>query len=33
RIEEVATRGVAVIRDGVSGDKIVTLPLPPSRLG
>lgn len=33
RIEEVATRGVAVIRDGVSGDKIVTLPLPPSRMG
>ena len=33
RIEEVATRGPAAIRDGHTGGKIVTLPLPPQRLG
>lgn len=33
RIEEVAARGPAAIRDGQSGEKIVTLPLPPSRSG
>ena len=33
RIEEVATRGPAAIRDGQSGEKIVTLPLPPQRQG
>ena len=33
RIEEVATRGPAAIRDGQSGEKIVTLPLPPQRSG
>jgi hypothetical protein len=29
RIEEVAARGPVAIRDGSSGEKIVTLPLPP----
>lgn len=33
RIEEVAERGAAAIRDERSGDKVVTLPLPPSRPG
>ena len=29
RIEEVAQRGAAAIRDGASGEKIVPLPMPP----
>jgi hypothetical protein len=33
RIEEVAERGTAVIRDGQTGDKVVHLPLPPQRQG
>jgi len=32
RIEEVAARGPAAIRDGQTGDKVVTLPLPPNRI-
>lgn len=31
RIEEVAERGTAAIRDGASGDKVIPLPLPPQR--
>ncbi len=31
RIEEVAARGPVAIRDGHSGEKIVTFPLPPQR--
>jgi hypothetical protein len=33
RIEEVAVRGPVAIRDAQSGDKVVTLPLPPQRQG
>lgn len=33
RIEEVAERGTAAIRDGASGDKVIPLPLPPQRSG
>lgn len=31
RIEEVAQRGAAAIRDGASGEKIVPLPMPPMK--
>lgn len=33
RIEEVAERGTAAIRDDKTGDKVVHLPLPPQRQG
>ena len=33
RIEEVAERGTAAIRDGASGEKVIPLPLPPQRQG
>jgi len=31
RIEEVAERGTAAIRDGATGEKVVLMPLPPQR--